>query len=48
MPQYEYHHEDVQDIISKMPHWLVRRGTTLLFAIVALLFAGAYLSATPM
>lgn len=25
-----------------MPHWLVRRGTTLLFVIVALLFAGAY------
>jgi multidrug efflux pump subunit AcrA (membrane-fusion protein) len=42
MPQYQHHHEDVQDIMSKMPHWLVRRGTTLLFVIVALLFAGAY------
>lgn len=42
MPQYQHHHEEVQDIMSKMPHWIVRRGITLLFAVVILLFAGAY------
>lgn len=42
MPQYQHHHEEVQDIMSKMPHWIVRRGITLLFAVVMLLFAGAY------
>lgn len=42
MPQYQHHHEEVQDIMSKMPHWIVRRGITLLLAVVMLLFAGAY------
>lgn len=42
MPQYQHHHEEVQDIMSKMPHWIVRRGIILLFAVVILLFAGAY------
>jgi len=42
MPQYQHHHEEVQDIMSKMPHWIVRRGITLLLAVIILLFAGAY------
>jgi multidrug efflux pump subunit AcrA (membrane-fusion protein) len=41
MPQYQHHHEEVQDIMSKMPHWIVRRGIALLFAVIMLLFAGA-------
>lgn len=42
MPQYQHHHEEVQDIMSKMPHWIVRRGITLLLTVIILLFAGAY------
>lgn len=34
--------EEVQDIISKMPHWIIRRGTAVLFLIILLFFAGAY------
>ena len=34
--------EEVQDIISKMPHWIIRRGTAVLFIIILLFFAGAY------
>lgn len=43
MPELrEQNSEEVQDIMSKMPHWLIRRGITLLFAVMILLFAGAY------
>jgi len=34
--------EEVQDIMSKMPHWIIRQGTAILFAALILLFAGAY------
>ncbi|MEO5890281.1 MAG: HlyD family efflux transporter periplasmic adaptor subunit [Ferruginibacter sp.] len=34
--------EEVQDIISRMPHWIVRRGTAVLFVVVILLFSGSY------
>lgn len=39
---YEVPGEEVQEIMSKMPHWIIRHGTTVLFAMVILLFAGAY------
>src|SRR5215213_9174213 len=39
---YETQSEAVQEILSRMPHWIVRRGTALLFAVIILLFAGAY------
>jgi multidrug resistance efflux pump len=39
---YEVNSEEVQDIMSKMPHWIIRYGTTILFVLVILLFAGAY------
>ena len=39
---YEVTSEEVQDIMSKMPHWIIRQGTTVLFAVIILLFAGAY------
>lgn len=39
---YEVRSEEVQDIMSKMPHWIIRRGTTVLFVVVALLLGGAY------
>lgn len=39
---YEVRSEEVQDIMSKMPHWIIRQGTTVLFAVIVLLFAGAY------
>src|SRR3954454_15339396 len=40
--QYEVNSEEVQDILSKMPHWIIRYGTTILFAMIILLFAGAF------
>ena len=39
---YEIRSEEVQDIMSKMPHWIISRGTTVLFAGMILLLAGAY------
>lgn len=39
---YEVRSEEVQDIMSKMPHWVIRRGTAILFAILLLIFTGAY------
>src|SRR5215210_1701726 len=40
--RYELKSEEVQDIMSKMPHWIIRRGISVLFAVMILLFAGAY------
>jgi len=39
---YGVTNEEVQDIMSKMPHWIIRQGTAILFAALILLFAGAY------
>src|SRR5580765_9059967 len=39
---FEIRSEEVQEIISKMPHWVVRRGTTILFAVIILLFTSAW------
>ena len=39
---YELPGEEVQDIMSKMPHWIIRQGITILFVSVILMFAGAY------
>ncbi|MEI6948522.1 HlyD family efflux transporter periplasmic adaptor subunit [Paraflavisolibacter sp. H34] len=41
-PVYELHSSEVQDIMGRMPHWLVRRGTALLFGAMLLLLAGAW------
>lgn len=40
--KYELRSEEVQEIMSKMPHWIVRRGAGVLFLLVLLLLAGAY------
>lgn len=40
--QYELRSDEVQDIMSRMPHWIIRRGTTVLWLVISLLFAGAY------
>lgn len=40
--KYELRSEEVQEIMSKMPHWIVRRGASVLFLLVLLLLAGAY------
>ncbi|MEP7143445.1 MAG: HlyD family efflux transporter periplasmic adaptor subunit [Ferruginibacter sp.] len=39
---YEVNSEEVQDIMSKMPHWIIRQGTAVLFVVIILLFAGSY------
>ncbi|WP_340696616.1 hypothetical protein [Flavobacterium ginsengisoli] len=41
MPQrtdIELRSEEVQDILTKMPHWMIRWGTVLMFVIIILLF----------
>ena len=35
---FELRSEEVQDILSKVPHWMIRWGTMLLFGIVLMLF----------
>ncbi|WP_136667730.1 HlyD family secretion protein [Flavobacterium sp. H122] len=35
---FELRSEQVQDILSKVPHWMIRWGTLLIFAIIAMMF----------
>lgn len=35
---FELRSEEVQDILSKVPHWMIRWGTVLIFAIIIMLF----------
>lgn len=35
---FELRSEEVQDILTKVPHWMIRWGTLLIFAIIFLLF----------
>ncbi len=35
---FELRSEEVQDILTKVPHWMIRWGTILIFAIIFLLF----------
>lgn len=35
---FELRSEEVQDILTKVPHWMIRWGTVLLFAIILMLF----------
>jgi len=35
---FELRSEEVQDILSKVPHWMIRWGTVLIFAIILILF----------
>lgn len=34
----ELRSEEVQDILTKVPHWMIRWGTVLIFGIILLLF----------
>ncbi|PIF34381.1 multidrug resistance efflux pump [Flavobacterium sp. 9] len=36
--QIELRNEEVQDILSKIPHWMIRWGTVLIFVILFMLF----------
>jgi multidrug resistance efflux pump len=40
--RYEIRSDEVQEIMSKMPHWIVRRGAAALLVLVLLMLAGAY------
>ncbi|MET3026033.1 HlyD family efflux transporter periplasmic adaptor subunit [Flavobacterium sp. UW10123] len=35
---FELRSEEVQDILTKVPHWMIRWGTVLIFAIILILF----------
>jgi len=35
---FELRSEEVQDILTKVPHWMIRWGTVLIFAIICMLF----------
>ncbi|MBW1657356.1 HlyD family secretion protein [Flavobacterium quisquiliarum] len=35
---FELRSEEVQDILTKVPHWMIRWGTVLIFAIIVMLF----------
>ncbi len=35
---FELRSEEVQDILTKVPHWMIRWGTILIFAIIIMLF----------
>lgn len=40
--EVELRSEEVQEVMSRVPSWILRYGITLLFIIVMLLFAGSY------
>ncbi|MEJ7767773.1 MAG: hypothetical protein WKF89_08170, partial [Chitinophagaceae bacterium] len=40
--RYELRSEEVEDIMSRMPSWIIRRGTTVLWMVITLVFVGAY------
>lgn len=35
---FELRSEEVQDILTKVPHWMIRWGTVMIFAIIVILF----------
>lgn len=35
---FELRSEEVQDILTKVPHWMIRWGTVMIFAIISMLF----------
>lgn len=35
---FELRSEEVQDILTKVPHWMIRWGTVLIFVIILMLF----------
>ena len=35
---FELRSEEVQDILTRVPHWMIRWGTVLIFAIICMLF----------
>ena len=35
---FELRSEEVQDILTKVPHWMIRWGTVLIFGIIIMLF----------
>jgi hypothetical protein len=39
---YEIRSGEVQDIMTKMPHWIIRQGTTVLLSVMLILFGAAY------
>ncbi|KIA95634.1 hemolysin D [Flavobacterium sp. KMS] len=36
--KFELRSEEVQDILTRVPHWMIRWGTVLIFAIICMLF----------
>jgi multidrug resistance efflux pump len=43
----EIHSDEVQDIMGNIPHWIIRRGTMVVFAILISIFIGAYVIRYP-
>lgn len=39
VPDLQLRSEEVQDILTKVPHWMIRWGTVLIFGILLMLFA---------
>jgi HlyD family secretion protein len=40
--EVEIRSEELQDIMGKIPHWILRMGITILFAVVLILLIGSY------
>jgi hypothetical protein len=39
---YELRSGEVQDIMTRMPHWIIRQGTSVLLSVMLILFGAAY------
>lgn len=45
--EIELRSEEVQDILTRVPHWMIRWGNVVVFSIILLLFAGAWIIEYP-
>jgi hypothetical protein len=43
----EIHSAEMQEVIGRMPHWIISRGITLIFAVVIVLLAGTWFFTYP-
>lgn len=43
MERIEIHSAEMQEVIGRMPHWMISSGITLIFAVVMILLAGSWL-----
>jgi len=47
MERMEIHSSEMQEVIGRMPHWLISRGITLIFLVITILLVGTWFFTYP-